>query len=145
MSPFGGLGEAGGEHLADTLSAFLDDELAPAARREAQAHLDGCGTCRAELEVVAFARTSVRSLPVRPLPVAYRDLDRGVVVLRPDRRVAWAAAAVAAAVAALMLPHEPGVAPALPALVDSHAARASVTGDPLSQLAPIAVPVSFGR
>jgi hypothetical protein len=37
------------------------------------------------------------------------------------------------------------VTPVLPALLESHAARASVTGDPLSQLAPIAVPVGFGQ
>jgi hypothetical protein len=52
-------------------------------------------------------------------------------------------AAVAAAVA-LVLPREPEVAPSLPSLADSHAARASITGDPLTQLAPIAVPVRFG-
>ena len=45
---------------------------------------------------------------------------------------------------ALLLPRDPEVAPSLPSLADSHAARASITGDPLSQLAPIAVPVSFG-
>jgi hypothetical protein len=53
------------------------------------------------------------------------------------------AAAVAAAVA-FLLPREPEVAPSLPSLADSHAARASITGDPLTQLAPIAVPVRFG-
>jgi hypothetical protein len=56
---------------------------------------------------------------------------------------ALAAAAVAAAIA-LVLPQEPEVAPSLPSLADSHAARASITGDPLTQLAPIAVPVRFG-
>ncbi|MDQ3946435.1 MAG: hypothetical protein M3357_15045, partial [Actinomycetota bacterium] len=64
--------------------------------------------------------------------------------LRPRRRAAWALVAAAASAAALFLPREPSVAPVLPALVESHAARASVTGDPLSHLAPIAVPVSFG-
>jgi len=34
--------------------------------------------------------------------------------------------------------------PSFLCLADSHAARASVTGDPLSHLAPIAVPVRFG-
>jgi hypothetical protein len=47
-------------------------------------------------------------------------------------------------VLAMFLPREPQVAPSLPSLADSHAARASITGDPLSHLAPIAVPVRFG-
>ena len=135
-------------HLGDALSAFLDDELAPAARREAQLHLDGCGTCRDELQLTTAARASVRALPVHHLPPArwgeLLEADGLSGLARPARRRLWAAAAVAAAVAALMLPNEHRVAPALPALVDSHAARASVTGEPVSQLAPIAVPVGFG-
>ena len=49
-----------------------------------------------------------------------------------------------AAIVAFLLPRDPEVAPSLPSLADSHAATASVTGDPLTQLAPIAVPVRFG-
>jgi hypothetical protein len=60
------------------------------------------------------------------------------------QRAVWAAVAAVAAAVALVLPREPQVAPSLPSLADSHAARASVTGDPLTQLAPIAVPVRFG-
>jgi len=60
-----------GDHLDDALSAFLDDELAPAARREAEAHLAGCPGCRAELDEVAAARRAIRVMPVhatrRPL------------------------------------------------------------------------------
>jgi hypothetical protein len=52
--------------------------------------------------------------------------------------------AAAAATVALLLPRDPSVAPSLPSLADTHAARASITEDPLSQLAPIAVPVRFG-
>lgn len=135
-----------GPHLEEALSAWLDDELAPAARREAARHLEGCPACRSELDLVARARAAVRALPVRlPPPGFLEDLaPPGVLVLRPRRRAVWALAAAAASVAALFLPREPSVAPALPALLESHAARASVTGDPLSQLAPIAVPVRFG-
>jgi anti-sigma factor RsiW len=135
-----------GPHLEEALSAWLDDELAPAARRDAALHLEGCPSCREELDQVARARAAVRALPVRlPPPGFLEDLvPAGVRILRPRRRAAWAVAAAAASVAALFLPREPSVAPALPALVESHATRASVTGDPLSQLAPIAIPVSFG-
>jgi anti-sigma factor RsiW len=130
-------------HLDDTLSAYLDDELAPAARREAEAHLAACADCRAELDDVAAIRQAVRIMPVHANPRPL--LDRAPrVVATPRRRAAWALAAAVAAAVALVLPQEPEVAPSLPSLAGSHAARASITGDPLSQLAPIAVPVRFG-
>lgn len=148
-----------GPHLDDVLSAYLDDELAPAARREAGAHLDACPECRAELDEVAVTRHAIRILPVRTpsRPLVDPDLDAGVdpnvdlewepaAVARQRRRAraAWALAAAVAAAVAMVLPQEPEVAPSLPSLAGSHAARASITGDPLSQLAPIAVPVRFG-
>ena len=139
---------ADGRHLGEALSAYLDDELAPAARREADVHLVACAGCREELQFVAEARMSVRALPVRPCPPAVWEgllaLPLGRRENRPGRRALWAVAAAAAAVLAALVPREPGVSPVLPALVESHATRASVTGDPLAQLAPIAVPVGFG-
>jgi anti-sigma factor RsiW len=143
----------GGEHLDDTLSAYLDDELAPAARHEAEAHLAGCADCRAELDGVAAVRRAIRILPVHvaPRPLVGTDsfgrLPRSPGASRPAAprgRAVWALAATVAAAVALLLPREPDVAPSLPSLADSHAARASLTGDPLTQLAPIAVPVRFG-
>ncbi len=136
---------ATGPHLEEALSAWLDDELAPAGRREAAAHLERCPACREELDLVGRARAAVRALPVRLPPPSFLEdlLSANVRSLRPRRPLVWALAGVAASAAALFLPREPSVAPVLPALVESHAARASVTGDPLSQLAPIAVPVSF--
>lgn len=133
-------------HLGDAVSAWLDDELAPAARRETAAHLDACAACREEVELTREARMAVRALPVRyPPPDLLGALAPPLPFREPRRRVAWALAAAAAAIAALLLPRESSVTPVLPALVDSHAARASVTGDPLTQLAPIAVPVRFDR
>ncbi len=132
----------GGEHPDDVLSAYLDDELAPAARREVETHLTRCAECRAELDDVAAVRRAIRILPVHGAP---RPLV-GTAPRATTRRgqVAWAAVAAVAAAVAMFLPREPDVAPSLPSLADSHAARASVTGDPLTQLAPIAVPVRFG-
>jgi anti-sigma factor RsiW len=143
VSVFGGLPPGSGPHLEDTLSAYLDDELAPAARREAEAHLAGCAECREELDEVAAARQAIRILPVHS---ARRPLLGPVPApaAASRRRAAWALAAAAAAALALVLPREPEVAPSLPSLADAHAARASITGDPLTQLAPIAVPVRFG-
>lgn len=136
-----------GPHLEEALSAWLDDELAPAARREAARHLERCTTCQEELDLVSRARLAVRALPVRlPPPDFLQDLVHPAVpILRPRRRLAWALAAAAASAAAVFLPQEPSVAPVLPSLVNSHATRASVTGDPFSHLAPIAIPTSLER
>jgi anti-sigma factor RsiW len=135
-------------HLDDALSAYLDDELAPAARRDAEAHLAGCADCRAELDDVASARKAIRILPVHAVPRSGPDWgDRAPYPAAPAasrNRAIWALAAAVAAGIALLLPREPDVAPSLPSLADTHAARASITGDPLTQLAPIAVPVRFG-
>jgi anti-sigma factor RsiW len=140
---FGGSPPGPGPHLEDTLSAYLDDELAPAARREAEAHLAGCAGCRDELDEVAAARKAIRIMPVHAAP---RPLLHAAPLpaTASRRRAVWALVAAAAAAVALVLPREPEVAPSLPSLADSHAARASITGDPLTQLAPIAVPVRFG-
>jgi len=148
-----------GEHLGDTLSAFLDDELAPAARHESEVHLAACAACRAELEEVAAARRAIRIMPVHvaPRPLVAAD-GSGAPIEAPGplwppasrpapgrrRRAVWAVAAAVAAAIAILLPRDPDVAPSLPSLADTHAARASITGDPLTQLAPIAVPVRFG-
>ena len=139
-----GSGPGPGGHLDDTLSAYLDDELAPAARREAEAHLAACADCRAELDDVAAVRQVIRILPVHAASRPLLDWAGPLAVAAPRRRAAWALAAAVAAGVAMVRPQEPEIVPSLPSLAGSHAARASITGDPLSQLAPIAVPVRFG-
>ena len=130
-------------HLDEALSAILDDELAPAARREAESHLEQCAHCRDELADLAAVRSAVRGLPVHAFPShRWPELLTPAVTRRP---LLWAAAAAAAALVAMLLPQEPQVAPALPSFLDSHATRASVTGDPFTQLAPIAVPAASDR
>jgi anti-sigma factor RsiW len=133
-----------GTHLDDTLSAYLDDELAPAARREAEAHLAGCAGCQAELDEVAAARQAIRILPVHAARRSLLDRAGPLPVAAPRRKAVWALVAAVAAAIAVALPREPEVVPSLPSLADSHAARASISGDPLTQLAPIAIPVRFG-
>ena len=64
-------------HLGEALSAFLDDELAPAARREAELHLEGCPDCGLELSEAAEGRAAVRALPVHRLPFP----DRGFALV----------------------------------------------------------------
>ena len=131
-------------HLGDVLSALLDGELDPATAAAAQAHLDDCHTCAAELAAVAGTRSVVRGLPTVDPPFGFYERllrrrsnwRRGVAAL-----VGTAAAAVTRVTYAA-----PGAAPVQPRVADAvatHAATASVTGDPLSQLAPAGVPVSF--
>ncbi len=51
----------GQAHLSlDAIVAYVDDELSPGAQVRAQAHLDGCGECRAEVGAQRQARTALR-------------------------------------------------------------------------------------
>jgi hypothetical protein len=44
---------------------------------------------------------------------------------------------------AMVAPREPHVSPHVAQLVNAHTASASTSGDPISELTPAAVPVSF--
>ena len=136
------------EHLGDVISGLLDGELSPAEAEAAQAHLAGCPGCAAELAAVAQARDQLRALPLLSPPFGlYERLLR-----RPapaGRRVGLGLLAASAAAAIVLLgltsPREQEVAPPVPRLVEAHAVSASVGGDPLSELAPAGVPVTFQR
>ena len=159
MSTLFGRGRFGGQtHLGDALSALLDGELSPAQQDTARAHLAGCPVCTEELAAVGQARSWVRGLPQVDPPFGFYErilLDRprpGSVAFgaRPSlRRRAGAAAIGAAACAVTVLgvgsPAARPVNPAMPQLVEAHATSASVGADILSKLAPMGVPVSFGR
>jgi hypothetical protein len=72
------------------------------------------------------------------------------VVRRLSPRWTGVAAVAASAAAALVLlglapPREAPISPPVGRLVEAHAAGASLSGDPLSRLAPIGVPVTFRR
>lgn len=129
-------------HLGDALSALADAELADAELADAQVHLGACPACSAELVATARVRDLVRGLPHLDPRVS---LDvRGVETI--GRRWAASAAAVAAAVALVLLTavgagQAPTPAP-VGRLVQAHATSA-VNADPLSQLAPAAIPISF--
>ena len=58
----------GDGHPGDLLSAHLDGELPPEAEDRVDEHLEGCGACRAELDDLAAARRTLRSLPPVPAP-----------------------------------------------------------------------------
>ena len=131
-------GERADGHLGDRVSALLDGELDPAEEEEARSHLGRCPDCSAELDATRRMRALVRALPAveppRPLTGPARRRRAGAVGV---------AAAVAAAVASVLMtsiqsegPEQPPVA----RLLETHA-TSLVNVEPLSQLAPAAVPL----
>jgi len=59
----------GSDHLGpDAIVAFVDDELAPGARRRALAHLSGCGECAAEVVEQTQARIFLKASSVPSTP-----------------------------------------------------------------------------
>lgn len=129
-----------GPHLGDRLSALVDAELDPAGEAVARSHLAACEACAGELAATARVRELVRGLPAVEPP---SPVDLPVTGRRAG--VAGVAAGVAAAVALVLMagvntdrPDNPPVA----RLVEVHATSV-VNADPLSQLAPAAVPVSM--
>ena len=143
-------------HLGDLLSALLDRELTVEDELAVRQHLDLCAACAAELEDVRLARTWVRALPAVEPPfgflenIVYGPEPRRYVA-KPSlrRRVGVAALTVSAAAAVALVgvapPRDTPVSPSVARLVEAHATGASVDNDPLSRLAPLGVPVSFGR
>ena len=144
-------------HLGDALSALLDGELPRPQEEAARSHLAVCPDCAEELLAVREARTWVRGLPpVEPPFGFYQRMLRGAPLSAPKlthpselRRRAGVAALGAAAAAVTVLgigsPSPRPVSPSVPRLVEAHATSASVGADLLSKLAPVGVPVTFGR
>jgi len=59
----------GSNHLGpDVIVAFVDDELAPGARRRALAHLAGCGECASEVVDQTQARIFLKASSVPSTP-----------------------------------------------------------------------------
>jgi anti-sigma factor RsiW len=141
-------------HLgAETLDLYLDDELDPAARAAADAHLADCVHCREELTVLRGLYGALDALPPERLPA---DLTAPVLARLAPARRAWGALPVAllgaqvvltgllaawlapslAGRTLLRLPGLPGPATLGPvtALPDWLAARAAEVGAPLGTL-----------
>jgi len=156
------------DHLGDALSGLLDGELGPDQEDAALAHLAGCPGCAEELSAVRQARTWVRALPPVDPPLGFyeRMLREGrqpferqrpvpAIPLAPAaarahlRRRAGAVAVGAAAAAVTVLgvgsPRQAPVSPPVPRMVEAHAGGSSVGADLISKLAPLGIPVTFGR
>ena len=152
-------GVGGDGHLGDLTSALLDGELPRPREEAARAHLAACAACADELVAVQQARSWVRALPPVDPPFGFYErilLDArpasvaAAYAARPSLRRRAGMAAVGAAAAAVTVlgvgsPSPRPVSPAVPRLVEAHAASASVGADLLSKLAPAGVPLSFGR
>lgn len=138
----------------DLVSAYLDGELAPTQRAEVEQRVRLSASWAAILREVGETRAAVRALPVpvppdgflarlvdEPVPAGPATPRRG---LGPWRWAAGGAAAAAVAVA-FLVPSPHRVTPSVPTQVDSHTTRASLTQDPIMQLAPVAQPVRLGH
>ena len=138
------------EHLGDWISALLDGELADADRASAERHLATCAECTAVYDGIASVRTTVRSLPLLDPPFGLIErmvLPGGAEETTRKRRrppvwLAGAAAAVSLIVLAAAPRHPHSVQAPVATFVNAHAASAP-GADPVSGMAPVAVPVSF--
>jgi hypothetical protein len=66
-------------HPVDALSAYLDDELSPAERREVAAHLATCGSCARHLRELSAVDSLARDLPPAAAPAGYHEALPGRV------------------------------------------------------------------
>lgn len=148
------------EHPApdERVSAYLDGELDAAERQAIERYVETLPEWRAELDEVAWARDTLRSLPVHEAPPGFWEAalapELAEARTRRQRRgrrlrvagLGAAAAAVAAVVtAALVVPSPDRVKPKVATVSDSHAVRASTTGDPATQLATVSLVTPFRR
>jgi anti-sigma factor RsiW len=131
-----------GPHLGDVLSALVDGELTDRQRTAAEDHLALCPACRAELEHIASIQQLVAGLPTLTVPaVVWAGMMTG---RRRTRPVVWAGAAAAVIGLSLLVasPSNSQATPPMTRFVQVHVASSG--SDPVSQLAPAAVPASVG-
>jgi anti-sigma factor RsiW len=138
----------------DLLSAYVDGELDPATRAAVDERLATSGEWRQILAEVRTARDAVRALPVRDAPDGFWDdvaatiaRDADVVSLDEQRakrrrtgtRLAALAGAAAAAViiAVSIVPSQDRARPPVGTFANAHAARSSLSNEPVSQLAGV--------
>jgi anti-sigma factor RsiW len=148
----------------DVLSAYLDGEATADERALVERELATSEEWRAVMTELRETRDLLRGLPVHDAPPGFwagvlagdaeQPVSRAVSPTPLDSRrrrrtrvAGWVAGAAAAAaiVAVVLVPQEDTVKPPVGTLVTSHAARSSLSAEPVSQLAPVATPVVIGR
>jgi anti-sigma factor RsiW len=73
--------------VVELVSAYLDDELAPATRRRVEAHLALCPPCRVYVEQVRDTVRALGRLPAHELPEhAVTELEAAFAAFRNTRR-----------------------------------------------------------
>ena len=153
-------------HLDDALSALLDGELGDDEAARARSHLAGCPLCGTEMAEVGQVREWLPSLPpVEPPATFYQRIrppEPVTAAQHPDarrrehdaqhagarrRRHGLLALAGCAAATAVMLglaaPDDPETSPPVGRFIEAHATATG--GDPVTDLAPVVVPVSLRR
>ena len=84
------LGKTERAHVdVDTLSAYLDHQIAPAERARVEGHLADCIACRDELDGLRRTVTLLQALPRVPVPRAFTLSEAQVGIRRPEPRPAW--------------------------------------------------------
>ena len=73
----------------DTLSAYLDHQIAPAERARVEGHLADCTACRDELDGLRRTVMLLQALPRVPVPQAFTLSEARVGIRRPEPRPAW--------------------------------------------------------
>ena len=73
----------------DTLSAYLDHQIAPAESARVEGHLADCIACRDELDGLRRTVTLLQALPRVPVPRAFTLSEAQVGIRRPEPRPAW--------------------------------------------------------
>lgn len=131
------------EHLGEALSALADGQLDHDEEAAALDHLAGCEPCATELAGAQAMRALVRALA--PVDPRHPLVASAPPARRRSGRMAGVLAAAAASVAMLLLAGvelDPGTGPQVAQLVQVHT-TSPVNADPMSQVAPAALPVSF--
>lgn len=95
--------------VRDEFSALLDDELAPGARAEVEAHLGECSACLRALDGMKKVTDLYAALPRIGAPEDFearvrRAVRPGLLRFPMPRTAAWASLAAAAGLAAIVVP-----------------------------------------
>jgi len=91
-------------HLSEEfLDRYLDDDLVPEERAQADGHLAGCATCRADLAALAGLYGALDALPAEPLPVDLSPRVLARIRAQSKRRSLWLVEALLVAQVALTL------------------------------------------
>ncbi len=138
-------------HVVESLSAYLDGELAAAERQAVESHLQVCDECTRHLEAFAAVDELARALPLEAPGGYFEALPARVrfkMAARPRRAPrlpAWSWAVAAALLVAVVTPvllrqnPKPAEVPRAVAPAPSSASDAAAPREPLPAAAPATV------